>query len=790
MTASIVGWAHTPFGKFDTETVESLVVRVATDALADAGISAGDVDEIVLGHFNAGFSPQDFTASLVLQADPQLRFKPATRVENACATGSAAVHQGIRAIAAGAAKIVLVVGVEQMTRTPASEIGRNLLRASYLPEDGDTPGGFAGVFGKIAQAYFQKYGDQSDALAMIAAKNHKNGVANPYAQLRKDFGYEFCRSESEKNPFVAGPLKRTDCSLVSDGAAALVLTDAETAKTMGKAVNIKATAHAQDFLPMSKRDILLFEGCTVAWQRALPCHGAAYEQQNVALRHRQEILGVRGGLDVDRLAHGFGGFRIGQHQRRRAIRHQRAIGALQRSGHKRILLAFGTAELIAEILAQLRVGIGDAVLMVLGGDHRQRVGLVAVFLEIGLRDLAEHAGKTAGGVAILRQIRRAQQVPADLRWGRPRHLLDADHQHDLRSTRRNGPDALMHRRRTGRAGVLDPCRRLEPQLRIGLQHQRCGEILRREAGVEMPEHDFIDVSSGDAGVRQRVGGNPDHQALDGLGIELAEWRMRPSDDAGCHGGSPCLTRRVCNPLIAILHAGFSNFIVRLQMAVMPAQLPDLISAAGHSQEPPTATTLGSASHEAALASPIPPVGQNRTSGKGPAKARSALIPPDCSAGKNLTRLKPWASASISSDAVAIPGANGKALAAAAFSRSGVAPGLIPNLAPIPSARARSSAFRMVPIPTTASGTSAIIAFADSIATGVRSVISSVRTPPATSALASGTASARRSMVRTGMIVACSNSAASFSCFGIAVMSRPCERVPIAAFSWPAWHSAE
>ena len=252
MTASIVGWAHTPFGKFDTETVESLVVRVANEALADAGISAADVDEIVLGHFNAGFSPQDFTASLVLQADPQLRFKPATRVENACATGSAAVHQGIRAIAAGAAKIVLVVGVEQMTRTPAAEIGRNLLRASYLPEDGDTPGGFAGVFGKIAQAYFQKYGDQSDALAMIAAKNHKNGVANPYAQMRKDFGYEFCRSESEKNPYVAGPLKRTDCSLVSDGAAALVLTDAETAKGMGKAVNFRATAHAQDFLPMSQ----------------------------------------------------------------------------------------------------------------------------------------------------------------------------------------------------------------------------------------------------------------------------------------------------------------------------------------------------------------------------------------------------------------------------------------------------------------------------------------------------------------------------------------------------------
>src|SRR5438045_5693055 len=244
----MVRWASEPYGTLDTETVGSLVVRVANDALADAGISAGDVDEIVLGHFNAGFSPQDFAASLVLQAEPQLRFKPATRVENACATGSAAVHQGVRAIASGAAKIVLVVGVEQMTRTPSAEIGRNLLKASYLPEDGDTPGGFAGVFGKIAQGYFQKYGDQSDALAMIAAKNHKNGVANPFAQIRKEYGYEFCRSESEKNPYVAGPLKRTDCSLVSDGAAALVLTASETAKTMGKAVNLRATANAPDVL--------------------------------------------------------------------------------------------------------------------------------------------------------------------------------------------------------------------------------------------------------------------------------------------------------------------------------------------------------------------------------------------------------------------------------------------------------------------------------------------------------------------------------------------------------------
>ena len=100
MTACIVGWAHTPFGKLEGETVESLIVGSRPRRSPMPASRPRDVDEIVLGHFNAGFSAQDFTASLVLQAAPDLRFKRATRVENACATGSAAVHQGLKAIAA------------------------------------------------------------------------------------------------------------------------------------------------------------------------------------------------------------------------------------------------------------------------------------------------------------------------------------------------------------------------------------------------------------------------------------------------------------------------------------------------------------------------------------------------------------------------------------------------------------------------------------------------------------------------------------------------------------------
>jgi acetyl-CoA C-acetyltransferase len=269
MTACIVGWSHTPFGKHEDDDVESLIQKVAISALQDAGLGPDDVDEIVLGTYNEGFSPQGFPSSLVLQADERFRFKPATRVENACATGSAAIHQGLKTIEARRGRVVLVVGVEKMTALPGPEIGGVLLKAAYVKEEASIEGGFAGVFGRIAQQYFQKHGDQSDALAMIAAKNHKNGCANPLAQMRKDLGYEFCREVSDKNPIVAGPLKRTDCSLVSDGAAALVLTDVETALSMDKAVIFRAAIQVNDFLPMSRRDITLFEGCELGWKRAL-----------------------------------------------------------------------------------------------------------------------------------------------------------------------------------------------------------------------------------------------------------------------------------------------------------------------------------------------------------------------------------------------------------------------------------------------------------------------------------------------------------------------------------------
>ena len=285
MTACIVGWAQTPFGKLEDPDIESLFGRVAMSAIADAGIEPAEVDAAFVGVFNAGFSKQDFFASLLLQHVPELRFKPTTRYENACATGSAAIHGAIDFLAAKRGRFVLVVGAEKMTHASNAEVGDNLLAASHRRTEGEIPAGFAGVFGRIADAYFQRHGDQSDALAAIAAKNHKNGVANPYAQMRKDLGFAFCRAESEKNPFVARPLKRTDCSLVSDGAAALVLTDEETAKSMAKAVRFRAAAQATDMMPITGRDIIRFEGARAAWARALDTAGLALSDLSFVETH-------------------------------------------------------------------------------------------------------------------------------------------------------------------------------------------------------------------------------------------------------------------------------------------------------------------------------------------------------------------------------------------------------------------------------------------------------------------------------------------------------------------------
>lgn len=267
--AQIVGWAHGQFGKSPLENTEQLMASVVAPAVAHAGIEVTDIDGIFVGVMNNGFSRQDFQAALVAMSDERLAHTPAVRFENACATGSAAIYSAMDFIEAGRGRIALVVGAEKMTALPTDQVGDLLLSASYRAEEGDIPGGFAGQFGRIAQTYFQRYGDRSEELAMIAAKNHANGVSNPFAHMQKDFGFAFCNTVSEKNPYVAAPLRRTDCSLISDGAAAIILADEEVAATLQRAIGFKARTQVNDIIALSHRDPLAFEGARRAWMASL-----------------------------------------------------------------------------------------------------------------------------------------------------------------------------------------------------------------------------------------------------------------------------------------------------------------------------------------------------------------------------------------------------------------------------------------------------------------------------------------------------------------------------------------
>jgi acetyl-CoA C-acetyltransferase len=299
----LTGWGHSKFGKLTGETLESLIVQVATEAIDGAGIDAGQIDEIYVGQFNSGMMPLAFPSSLALQVSDKLANVPATRVENACASGSAAFQQGVKSLLAGTAKTVLVIGAEKMTDAGADVVGAALMGADY--DNAGTPSttGFTGLFAEVAKAYEKRYGPVGDTLGTIAAKNHHNGMANPYAHLHKDFGEEFCRTVSDKNPMVAAPLRRTDCSPVSDGAAALIITTQPGSGARTDAVRLAGFGQANDFMPAVRRDPTEFAAVRASWQRALAMAGVTLEDMDFLEVHdcftiaellMYEALGITG----------------------------------------------------------------------------------------------------------------------------------------------------------------------------------------------------------------------------------------------------------------------------------------------------------------------------------------------------------------------------------------------------------------------------------------------------------------------------------------------------------------
>lgn len=283
MDAKIVGWGHTPFGILKDKSLEDLILDAAREAIDHAGLMPAEIDAIFLGHFNAGMVPDAFPSSLVLGLDTSLRFKPATRLENACASGAAAVYAARDAIRAGSVRTALVIGAEKMTGLDTAGVTHALGLATYQPEEAGVS--FPQVFARFAEAYFRAFGNKSEALARIAAKNHAAALDNPLAHMRKDLGFEACNTVSDRNPMIAPPLRLTDCSLISDGAAALVMVSEDRMDNFPRAVGFRSAIHVNDFLPMSRRDLTELTGAREAFSRAFSEAGITLDDLDLAEVH-------------------------------------------------------------------------------------------------------------------------------------------------------------------------------------------------------------------------------------------------------------------------------------------------------------------------------------------------------------------------------------------------------------------------------------------------------------------------------------------------------------------------
>jgi len=275
--ASIIGAYNTEFGAFikkdkatglitDTKTYYDLLVEAGRGAIKDAGLEAKDIDAIYVGSCSPGsFINQEHVAPLAAEIDPALRFKPMTRCECACASGSVALYDGVYAIEAGRAKHVLVIGVEKMNLLPTPQMTHVLACSSHWPTEGSRGMSFPMLFAEYAKGYQAHYKIPTEELEKMlwtaGALCYKNGAENPLAHVKNGpTTLEAIMKLNEvdakgkcKNMMIAAPLRLHDCSLVTDGAAAVVITQTSNVTNKHRAVEIAGIGHSCERLPENVR---------------------------------------------------------------------------------------------------------------------------------------------------------------------------------------------------------------------------------------------------------------------------------------------------------------------------------------------------------------------------------------------------------------------------------------------------------------------------------------------------------------------------------------------------------
>jgi acetyl-CoA C-acetyltransferase len=257
-SVSVIGIGETKMGRFPERSLRDLILEAGEMAIVDAGIARKDVQALFMSNFNAQFFCGQGHIGPLAAETLGLGNIPAIRVEGACASGSLAFRQAMIAVASGLYDVVLVGGVEKMTHQPTETVTGGIASASDFEREAGLGATFPALFAMIATRYGHDYGDVRDAMAMCAVQNHEHAMLNPHAQLQKRITVEQVKNGLP----IADPLTIFDCSLVSDGAAFVVVaaTDVARAVSRKRLVEVIGCGQAGDTLTLAaKRSLTTFD---------------------------------------------------------------------------------------------------------------------------------------------------------------------------------------------------------------------------------------------------------------------------------------------------------------------------------------------------------------------------------------------------------------------------------------------------------------------------------------------------------------------------------------------------
>jgi acetyl-CoA C-acetyltransferase len=282
-SVAVVGIGKTAFGAFADRDLRSLAVEAVENAMRDANVEAKQVEAFYLGNFaGPSFVGQNHLAPYVGGA---VGFEgiPCTRFEDACASSGAAFFHAWQSVAAGIYDVVVAAGVEKMTSQTTPKVAEILAGAGDMASEGRAGATFPALFAMIARRHMHQFGTTREQLASVAVKNHANGAKNPLAHMRKVITIE----QALAGKPIAEPLTVYDCSLISDGAAAVVIVPLEHAARYNRRfAKVLAVTQTSDHVALDhKADITLFPAVKAAGEKAYKMAGLTPKQIDLAELH-------------------------------------------------------------------------------------------------------------------------------------------------------------------------------------------------------------------------------------------------------------------------------------------------------------------------------------------------------------------------------------------------------------------------------------------------------------------------------------------------------------------------